>query len=112
MKKSVSWLLLLGMYLNILSPFVIPANAQKTAVKTTPKTNMNVNLPDGLQFRLSEGEEGAEKREKQTLAETNPLSESETGALLKRIPEIKTDAEDQKDFNKRAGTLPAPKTGN
>ncbi|MBS1796997.1 MAG: Ig-like domain-containing protein [Acidobacteria bacterium] len=73
---------------------------------------MNVNLPDGLQFRLSEGEEGAEKREKQPLAETKALSESETNALLKRIPEIKTEDDDQKDFNKRLGTLPAPKTGN
>ncbi|HEY0461436.1 MAG TPA: alpha-2-macroglobulin family protein [Pyrinomonadaceae bacterium] len=72
---------------------------------------MNVDLPDGLQFRLSEGEEGAEKREKQPLAETNPLSEGDTNSLLKRIPEIKSEQDDQKDFNKRAGTLPAPKTG-
>ncbi len=111
MRNLVSWLLLFGMYLNVISPFVISANAQKTSGKTITKTNMNVNLPEGLQFRLSEGEEGAETREKQTLAETNPLSPSDTSSLLKRIPEIKTDTDDQKDFNKRLGTLPAPKTG-
>jgi hypothetical protein len=112
MRNLVSWLLLFGMYLNVISPFVISANAQKTSGKTIAKTNMNVNLPEGLQFRLSEGEEGAETREKQLLAETNPLSEGDTNSLLKRIPEIKTDQDDQKDFNKRLGTLPAPKTGN
>ncbi|HVE56057.1 MAG TPA: alpha-2-macroglobulin family protein [Pyrinomonadaceae bacterium] len=111
MRNLVSWVLLFGMYLNVISPFVISANAQKTSGKTTTKTNMNVNLPEGLQFRLSEGEEGAETREKQTLAETKPLSQGDTDSLLKRIPEIKTDQDDQKDFNKRLGTLPAPKTG-
>jgi uncharacterized protein YfaS (alpha-2-macroglobulin family) len=111
MRNLISWLLLFGMYLNVISPFVISANAQKTIGKTIQKTNMNVNLPDGLKFRLSEGEEGAEKREKQPLAETKPLSESEKDALLKRIPEIKPEQDDQKDFNKRASTLPAPKTG-
>ncbi len=111
MRKLVSWLLLLGIYLNIVAPFVISANAQKISAKTANKTNMNVNLPDGLQFRLSEGEEGAEKREKQPLAQTNPLSDGDTNALLKRLPEIKPEQDDQKDFNKRLGTLPAPKTG-
>jgi uncharacterized protein YfaS (alpha-2-macroglobulin family) len=109
MRNLISWLLLFGMYLNVISPFA--ANAQKTIGKTIQKTNMNVNLPDGLQFRLSEGEEGAEKREKQPLAETKPLSESEKDALLKRIPEIKPEQDDQADFKKREGTLPAPKTG-
>lgn len=110
MKKLVAWLLLVGIYLNLIAPLVPTANAQKVSGKTT-KTNMNVNLPDGLQFRLSEGEEGAETREKQPLAETNPLSDGDTNSLLKRIPEIKPETDDQKDFNKRLGTLPAPKTG-
>jgi hypothetical protein len=50
-------------------------------------------------------------REKQPVAETNPLSENETGNLLKRIPPVKTETGDQTDFAKRAGTLPAPKNG-
>ncbi len=111
MRNLISWLLLFGMYLNVISPFVISANAQQVSGKTTVKTNMNVNLPDGLQFRLSEGEEGAETREKQPVAATNPLSEGEREALLKRIPEIKPEQDDQADFKKREGTLPAPKTG-
>ncbi len=112
MRNLISCLLLFGMYLNVISPFVISANAQKISGRTPVKTNMNVNLPEGLQFRLSEGEEGAETREKQPLAATNPLSDGDTNALLKRIPEIKPEQDDQADFKKREGTLPAPKTGN
>ena len=67
---------------------------------------------DGLKFRLSEGVEGAEKREKQQLPSTDPLSDSDAKSLLKRIPEIKPTADDQTDFAKRIGSLPAPKTGN
>lgn len=111
MKKTVALLLLSGFYLNILAPFV-HVYAQKTSGRTVSKPNMNVNLPEGLQFRLSEGEEGAEKREKQAQAETRALSESETNALLKRIPELKASPDDRTEFNKRVGTLPAPKTGN
>lgn len=73
---------------------------------------MNIDLPNGLQFRLSEGVEGAETREKTPPASGDALSESETGNLLKRIPPIKVDEDDQTDFAKRIGTLPAPKTGN
>lgn len=111
MKTLVSWLLFFVMFLNVFSPLVVAVNAQKTAGKTIPNSNMNVNLPDGLQFRLSEGEEGAEKREKQPPSDAKALSESETGGLLKRIPEIKPEIDDKQDFAKRIGTLPAPKTG-
>ena len=74
-----------------------------------PKPN---DLPIGLQFRLSEGVEGAEKREKPPLAKTDPLSSDAAAGLLKRVPDIKTAGDDQSDFSKRIGTLPAPKTGN
>lgn len=72
---------------------------------------MNQNTPNGLQFRLSEGAAGAETREKQSAAETDPLAAGEVSNLLKRIPEIKPETNDQTDFARRAGTLPAPKTG-
>ena len=68
-------------------------------------------MPNGFQFRLSEGVEGAENREKPAPVKGDPLSDNETGNLLKRIPEIKTQTDDQTDFAKRIGTLPAPKTG-
>ena len=69
------------------------------------------NTPNGLTFRLSEGETGAETREKQLPAKTDPLSENDTSNLLKRIPPIKEQTNDKTDFAKRLGTLPAPKNG-
>ncbi len=67
------------------------------------------DIQDGLKFRLSEGEAGAETREKQTPAKTDQLSENQTSSLLKRIPLIKEQTDDKTDFAKRAGSLPAPK---
>src|SRR5690606_15866112 len=70
-----------------------------------------LNVPNGLQFRLSEGVEGAESRTKPPAAETDPLSEGETQGLLNRLPQIKTQDSDKTDFAKRVGSLPPPKTG-
>lgn len=97
-------------YIGMFSPLVMRTNAQKVSGKTV-QTNMNVDLPNGLQFRLSEGTEGADQREKTPPVKGDALSENEKGSLLKRLPQIKTDPDDQTDFAKRLGTLPAPKTG-
>lgn len=114
MKRLISLTLIFSVYLGLIAPignqFILEANAQKTSGKTI-KPIMNQNLPDGLQFRLSEGVEGAETREKQLPAKTDPLSENDTSNLLKRIPPIKEQTNDKTDFAKRVGTLPAPKTG-
>jgi hypothetical protein len=109
MNKLFAWIWLAAIYTGMLAPMALTANAQKT-VRTTMNTIQNLPI-NGLQFRLSEGTEGAETREKQPPAQTNPLSETETLNLLKRIPPIKQETTDQTDFAKRAGTLPAPKTG-
>ena len=110
MKRTVSFLLVCMMYFAMIAPTALPTNAQVIAGKTTTRKNMD-DLPNGLQFRLSEGEEGAETREKTPPATGNPLTESESGNLLKRLPEIKPEDADKQDFAKRAGTLPPPKTG-
>ena len=109
MKKLFSWTLLFTVYLSSLGPLHTALNAQVVGRAMQPKTN---DLPIGLQFRLSEGVEGAEKREKPPLAKTDPLSSDAAAGLLKRVPDIKTAGDDQSDFSKRIGTLPAPKTGN
>ncbi len=116
MKRIISLTLIFSVYLSLIAPignqFVRQANAQKTNGKTpTTKTNMNETLPDGLQFRLSEGAEGAETREKTAPANTDSLSENETSNLLKRIPPINQQTDDKTDFAKRVGSLPPPKTG-
>jgi alpha-2-macroglobulin len=108
LKAWISLVLLGSIYFGMLAPFA--ARAQKTTGRIN-QTKMNEQLPNGLQFRLSEGVEGAENREKQPPTKGDPLSDAETSNLLKRVPPIKTDTSDQTDFAKRIGTLPAPKTG-
>ena len=112
MKKTISLLLIFAVYFSLIAPIgfqlAMEANAQN--LKMIGSININ-DAPDGLTFRLSEGEEGAETREKQMPANAENLAEGETSNLLKRLPEIKTDENDKTDFAKRAGTLPPPKTG-
>lgn len=109
MRKAISWVVLYTIALGALMPFgVMRAEAQ---VIGKAMQNKMKDVPGGLKFRLSEGAEGAENREKQVLPPTDPLTPDEAAKLLKRIPEIKTQDGDQTDFAKRAGTLPPPKTG-
>lgn len=109
MKKTISFLLLVTIYTSMLAPLSRTANAQVIGKAMETKTK---DLPNGLQFRLSEGVEGAETRTKPPAANTDPLSENDTSNLLKRLPNIKSQDDDQTDFAKRVGSLPAPKTGN
>src|SRR5688500_16336897 len=108
MKRIVSGWLVFAVYWSMFLPFAIRTNAQ--AVSTARKS-MLVDIPQGLTFRLSEGIEGAGSREKQQLAPADPLSADRSADLLKRLPAIKVEPDDTKDFAKRIGTLPAPKTG-
>ncbi|MEP6787131.1 MAG: Ig-like domain-containing protein, partial [Acidobacteriota bacterium] len=108
MKKLTTWLLLFSVY----ASFIAPASTANAQVIGKAMEQRLKDVPEGLKFRLSEGVEGAETRVKQQLPSTDPLSEGDANTLLKRIPEIKPQADDKTDFAKRIGTLPAPKTGN
>lgn len=88
------------------APFAPSVKAQQTSM-----TNNTQKPENGLQFRLSEGTAGAEKREAGKPADAKTLAENDSQNLLKRLPEIKKDADDAKDFAVREGSLPAPKTG-
>ncbi len=58
MKRLVSLILIVNVYLGLIAPvgmqLNLKANAQTVRGKTKT-TNMNLNLSNGLQFRLSEG---------------------------------------------------------
>ncbi len=102
--------MIFAIYLGILAPFGPTAHAQgKIAGRAQTITKMSVNK--GLEFRLSEGAEGAETRTVTPPAKTDPLSKGEADSLLKRIPPVKTEGDDEKDFAIRDRSLPAPKTG-
>src|SRR5262245_25088812 len=66
----------------------------------------------GLQFRLSEGQEESKPQEpRNKIPAAEPLSDEATENLLKRLPPIITEADDEKDFALRDRSLPAPRTG-
>ncbi|MEK7857166.1 MAG: Ig-like domain-containing protein, partial [Acidobacteriota bacterium] len=109
MRKLVAVLALASVYVSIFAPFASVASAQVTG---KARENRMKGIPGGLTFRLSEGSAGAETREKHAISAADPISRDAADKLLGRLPAIKSDPNDQTEFAKRLGTLPAPKTGN
>jgi uncharacterized protein YfaS (alpha-2-macroglobulin family) len=67
--------------------------------------------PKGLQFRLSQGQEQPEARVKSQVTPSSPLSEGELASVLRRLPGMKIEPDDQQDFALRGKSLPRPRTG-
>ncbi|HKQ78825.1 MAG TPA: DUF6049 family protein [Blastocatellia bacterium] len=67
----------------------------------------------GLVFRLSEAQDEPQRLAQSQIARpaTEPLSDEATQNLLKRMPPIKAEGDDEKDFALRDRSLPAPRTG-
>lgn len=108
MRKATSAFLAFAIYITFIGAAAIPANAQVTnGVEQRLK-----DVPDGLTFRLSQGVEGANSRQKSAPAATDPIPDGQANDILKRLPAIKSDPSDQTAFAKRIGSLPAPKAGN
>lgn len=108
MNRIVSGLLILAVYWSMFFPFARGTGAQTVVAARDIKMN---GIEPGLKFRLSEGADGADTRVTQKLSPADPLSPDATSAVVRGLPAIKTDPDDQAEFAKRVGTLPAPKTG-
>jgi uncharacterized protein YfaS (alpha-2-macroglobulin family) len=108
MRKIVSGIALFSVYLGIIAPAGQLTYGQNIRKVMDEKLQ---GKPPGLVFRLSEGTAGAESRDKQDPSRADPISAAESGKILSRLPAIKSDPNDQTEFAKRIGTLPAPKTG-
>jgi uncharacterized protein YfaS (alpha-2-macroglobulin family) len=110
MKQFISFILIFAIHSGLISPTISHAQAQGRRGKTA-LVNMNQSPQNGLKFRLSEGAAGAESRTTTPPTAGEALSENQTSNLLKRLPQVKSEQDDQKDFARRAGSLPPPKTG-
>ncbi|HJQ70655.1 MAG TPA: alpha-2-macroglobulin family protein [Blastocatellia bacterium] len=64
-----------------------------------------------MQIRLSEGAESAGAQPQLTPANAARLSDQQAESILKRLEPIKQGADDEKDFQVRDRSLPAPRTG-
>ncbi len=83
---------------------------------TTNDKELNlVTEPDftGFRVRLSEADPtiGSEERVARSVAETTPLGEAATKALIARLPPLQIDEADRTNFAKRPGSMPPPRTG-
>lgn len=64
-----------------------------------------------LRYTLSQGQETPSQAQQNTLAQTTALTAAEVEALLKRLPELTGQKEDQVEFKLPPQTLPAPRPG-
>src|SRR5215475_1986049 len=94
----------------ILLPFSI-----KSDVSGQRRRPMVIDSSDGagLVFRLSEAQGETQGQTQQQIARpaTERLSDEATQNLLKRLPPIKVEGDDEKDFALRDRSLPPPRTG-
>lgn len=98
--------------LALLIPFIVQSGASgqgRRKVLIMPDSNKE----GGLKFRLSEGqpEDPSKPRTVPPPPETQPISDEAAANLLKRLPPIKVEGEDEKEFALRDRSLPAPRTG-
>jgi uncharacterized protein YfaS (alpha-2-macroglobulin family) len=95
---------------SLVLPFVFQSDARGQRRRPIRKvTNENT----GLVFRLSETKEETDKRTTSPIAQATAerLSDEAAQNLLKRLPPIKSEADDEKDFALPDRSLPAPRTG-
>jgi uncharacterized protein YfaS (alpha-2-macroglobulin family) len=65
----------------------------------------------GVGFRISNADEEADKPSQRRVSPTAPLSAADAKRIAARMPAIKSDPDDAKDFALRDKSLPAPRAG-
>jgi uncharacterized protein YfaS (alpha-2-macroglobulin family) len=65
----------------------------------------------GLGFRLSNADEDGDKESEHKVAASTPLGADDTRKIVGRLPELKRDPDDAKDFAMRDKSIPAPRPG-
>ena len=110
-ESSNSRLLLMVALIAMTLPFVIWSSVSGQGRSRGVRPIQRGDATEGLKFRLSEGTEGADRREALPTPQTSPLTDDIVNSLLKRLPPIKTDPDDEKSFALRDRSLPPPKTG-
>lgn len=109
-ESSSSRLLLMLAVIAFTLPAVIWSNVSGQGRRGV-RPIQTANASEGLQFRLSEGQESSDRAQPIAAPPASPLSDDVVGNLLKRLPPIKTDPDDEKEFALRDRSLPPPKTG-
>ncbi|MGH9936181.1 MAG: Ig-like domain-containing protein, partial [Blastocatellia bacterium] len=93
-----------------LLPFAIKSDASEQARRPIVRAS---GENTGLVFRLSEARDETQQQARPQIARppAEPLSDDAVQNLLKRLPPLKVEGDDEKDFALRDRSLPAPRTG-
>ncbi len=110
-ESSNSRMMLLVALIALTLPFAIWSSVSGQGRRVPVRPIQRGDMTEGLKFRLSEGTEGADRRDALPTPQTSPLTDDIINNLLKRLPPIKTDPDDEKSFSMRDRSLPPPKTG-
>lgn len=105
LKSIVTYLLLLSISLSPLARARLVYASPNAQDETADKNRK------GLRFRLSEGAEQSERPVALPTPATTKISDSEVESILKRLPPVKAEAQDEQDFALRDRSLPPPRTG-
>ncbi len=92
-----------------LLPFLVLSDTSgqgRRGVRQAPKRD-----GEGMQFRLSQGKEETTRQPQIAAPAAEPISEDAARKLLDRLPPIKSETDDEKDFALRDRSLPPPRTG-
>jgi uncharacterized protein YfaS (alpha-2-macroglobulin family) len=120
LKKTFALFLILQL---IVGPFTQPGRAYAKGMNEEARTadasaqeddddTQKATARKGLVFRLSEGaEESGAAAPRPAQAPAEKLSDSETARVLQRLPPLKTDEADVREFALRARSLPPPRAG-
>jgi alpha-2-macroglobulin len=103
-------LVLLVCFCIVVLPFVLLSDASGSRGQRGIMRD-NTGNKDGLIFRLSEGKAESEQRPQIPAPPAESLSDEAAQNLLKRLPPINSEADDEKDFALRDRSLPPPRTG-
>ncbi|MDB5217895.1 MAG: hypothetical protein JWO86_5822, partial [Myxococcaceae bacterium] len=89
-----------------------PAVAPAKPAEVTPKGPLVWKLSkSGLGFRLSNADEDADKESEHKVAPSTPLGAEDARKMAARLPALKAEPDDSKDFAMRDKSLPAPRPG-
>ena len=89
-----------------------PAEVPAKSVEVTPKGPLVWKLSkSGLGFRLSNADEDADKDSEHKVALSTPLSGDDARKIAQRLPALKVEPDDSKDFAMRDKSHPAPRPG-
>lgn len=80
-----------------------PANADGPLVWKLSKS--------GLGFRISNADDDADRPSERKVAPATPLGSEDARKIASRLPELKREPDDEKDFAMRAKSIPAPRPG-